>query len=111
MNVIIYSLLKALHSKAGTLVQWIVGGGLGWLATLALKAGIQVPPEQLEKLQMSLVGFGVYMISALVQRYQAKQAASLQGMVHAKPDSWIGAETLRAVADLAQKALSKSPKS
>lgn len=104
MDKIISLFLQAIHSKAGMAVQWLVGIVLGALVTWLTSLGFEIPPEILEKLTYALVTTGVWLVTALVQAYQNRNAKALQELLGAKQDNWIGPETLR-LAELAKRRL------
>ncbi len=99
MDAIIPLFLKAVHSRIGMAVQWLVGAALGALVTWLTTLGIEIPPDVLEKLTTALVATGIWLVTALVQSYQSKRARELQETVGALKDGWIGDETIRIAED------------
>ena len=105
------TLLTLLHSRAGALIQWLVGIVIGWLSSQFVAAGIEIPADSIHQLEMGLSALGAFLVTFAVQWYQSYQAKRLQLAIGAKPDSWIGDETVntaRAVNALASTAALKS---
>ncbi|WP_425572087.1 hypothetical protein, partial [Prosthecobacter algae] len=92
------------HSKAGMAVQWLVGIVLGAVVTWLTSLGLEIPPEILERLTAALVAAGVWLVTALVQGYQTRNAKALQQQLGVKQDGWIGPKTLD-VAEAAKKTI------
>lgn len=102
--------LRAVHARAGMVVQWLVGAALGYLTAWLTSLGIEMPPGILEQLQAGLVGLGALVVTALVQRYQTTQAIALQAALQlpeSKQDGWVGPQTVQAAAKAALEAAQK----
>lgn len=105
-------LFTLLHSRAGALIQWIVGMVIGWLSSQFIALGIEMPPDAMSQLSMGLSAIGAFLVTFVTQWYQARQARALQATLGAKPDGWIGSTTLaiaQGVSDLAKE--NAAPKS
>lgn len=100
MSTLLTTLLNALHSKAGTLVQWAVGSLIGWGVAKLADAGLEIPADVVTQMEAALVMAGAFVVSSLVQYLQAKYAIKVQTAVGAKPDARIRAETLKQVGRL-----------
>lgn len=88
------TLLTLIHSRAGALIQWLVGMVIGWLSSQFVALGIEIPADSMHQLEMGLSALGAFLVTFAVQWYQAYQAKRLQLAIGAKPDSWIGDETV-----------------
>jgi len=95
--------IQLLHSKSGALIQWMVGLFIGWLTSLLIGLGIEIPAESYQQLQIGLANLGAFGVTFAVQWYQSKQAAKAQAAAGAIQDSWIGDETIQAIEDLAKR--------
>lgn len=93
-------LISLLHSRVGAVIQWLVGALVGWLAAQTVALGIEIPPAAWESFQVNLAGIGAFLVTFLVQWYQARQAIRLQQTAGVKPDAWIGENTLTAIESL-----------
>ena len=88
------TLIALLHSRAGALIQWLVGIVIGWLSSQFVAAGIEIPADSIHQLEMGLSALGAFIVTFAVQWYQARQAMHLQLVIGAKPDAWIGDQTI-----------------
>jgi hypothetical protein len=88
------TIISLFHSRAGAVIQWLVGMVIGWLSSQFLALGIEIPAESMHQLEMGLSALGAFVITFAVQWYQSYQAKRLQLAIGAKPDSWIGDETV-----------------
>lgn len=88
------ALITLLHSRAGALIQWIVGLFIGWISSQLVALGIEMPAESMHQLTMGLSALGAFLVTFAVQWYQARQAQRVQRALGAKPDGWIGNQTV-----------------
>lgn len=88
------AIITLLHSRAGALIQWLVGIFIGWISSQLVAAGIEMPAESMQQLTMALSALGAFLVTFAVQWYQAYQAKRLQTAIGAKPDGWIGNQTV-----------------
>lgn len=93
-------IIALLHSRAGTLVQWLAGLIAGQIVTALLALGIDMSPESIQQLNYALSGLGMFIVSAAVQWYQARQTEQVQSALGVQADGWIGKITLGAVKQL-----------
>lgn len=105
--------ITLLHSRAGAVIQWLVGLFIGWLSSQLIALGVEIPADAFHQLSMGLSAIGAFLVTFAVQWYQARQAKHLQLIIGAPADSWIGSKTLalaKAVNDLASLAAIPKPK-
>lgn len=88
--------LKLAHSKVGAVVQWAVGGFMGYLISWALKLGYKGTPEFWNEVDQALTVFGAFVATAGIQWYQNKQAKKVQRALEVKQDGWIDKKTVKA---------------
>lgn len=88
------TLITLLHSRAGAAIQWLAGLLIGWLSAQLVALGIELEPDAWHQLETGLTALGAFAVTFGVQWYQARQAARLQATLGARPDGWIGSETL-----------------
>lgn len=93
--------IQLLHSRAGAVIQWLVGLLVGWLTAQAVALGIDIPAESWQLLQTALTGLGAFVITFVVQWYQARQNIRIQTAANVTKDAWIGEKTVAAIEDLA----------
>lgn len=90
--------LKAVHAKAGVVVQWVVGGVTGWAFAWLANHGLTLPEDIQQQVVQAGVAAGAFLVSTAVQTYQNTQAKAMQEAVGIHPDDrdgWIGQETLK----------------
>lgn len=105
------AIITLIHSRAGALIQWLVGMVIGWLSSQFVALGIEISADSMHQLEMGLSALGAFLVTFAVQWYQAHQAKRLQLAIGARPDSWIGDETIstaRAVNAIASTSALKS---
>lgn len=85
---------KLLNNKLGALNQWAAGAAAGWLLNLVVGLGITMPDGWDRELRDAFMIFGAFLMTAATQWYQSKQNAKVQKAIGAKPDGWIGPETV-----------------
>jgi divalent metal cation (Fe/Co/Zn/Cd) transporter len=88
------TLIALLHSRAGAVIQWIVGLFIGWLSSQLVALGIEMPAESMHQLTMGLSAIGAFLVTFAVQWYQCYQAKRLQSALGTKQDGWIGNQTV-----------------
>lgn len=88
-------LLQLFSSRAGGLVQWAVGGGLGWLSAASLRLGIGIPTELHDQLEVTGTAIGAFLVTVLVQWIQAHFNIKVQKVLDAPLDGYIGPKTVR----------------
>jgi hypothetical protein len=103
------ALIAIFHSRAGAVIQWLVGMFIGWLTGEIAALGIEIPAVTYENLSLGLQAGGAFIVTFLVQWYQARQAKKLQSALPGTvQDSWIGNQTIanvQALVDLATRSL------
>lgn len=86
--------ITLLHSRAGAVIQWLVGLFIGWLSSQLVALGIEMPPDSMHQLTMGLSAIGAFLVTFAVQWYQSSTAQQLQENIGAPKDGWIGSVTL-----------------
>lgn len=99
--------MPILHSRAGAVVQWLVGGLMGKLTAMIVSLGVVMPAESYASLETALQAVGAFLVTFAIQWYQAVQNRKVQAAIGAIPDSWIGDETV----DIAKALISPFPPS
>lgn len=88
------TLILLVHSRAGAVIQWLVGLFIGWLSSQLVALGIEMPPEAMHQLTMGLSAIGAFIVTFAVQWYQSSSAQQLQESLGAPKDGWIGSVTI-----------------
>jgi hypothetical protein len=99
-------LISLLHSKSGSIVQWLAGALVGYVTSLLVGLGIELEENTYLKLQESLTIAGAFVVTAIVQYFQSKNSQKVQEVLQTvsdpslKKDGWIGSETIKALTRL-----------
>lgn len=115
---IITKLFQWLNSKAGGIVQWLVGVVIGWIVHTVIEGGnawlmshgISLPASLLvrvkllvDHLQEVLMLAGAFAVTVAIQYLQAKWNIQLQtnlGLPPEQRDGWVGAITVKRALEL-----------
>jgi len=88
-------LMTAFSSRLGAVLQWLVGGFIGYAVAWLTSAGFAPSPELADQLTVYLVGVGMAVVSGWFNAYQSQQAEKLQNSLGVLADGWIGPVTIK----------------